>query len=81
MASVVFWRPLSLTSSSQFRKEDRHSVFGLIPADRNFCGGATRPFSKIAGWIPCLGVVPDSDVPKLFLKGPPDVLKACAARA
>ena len=60
MASVVFWRP-PLTSS-QFRKEDRHLASGLIPADRSICGGATRPFSEIAGWIPCLGVVPDFDV-------------------
>ncbi|CAE7207663.1 Carkd [Symbiodinium natans] len=45
----VFWR-LPLTSSSQFRKEDRHLAFGLVPV-ANVSGA--RPISQIAGWIAC----------------------------
>ena len=49
----VFWRP-PLTSSSQFRKEDRHLAFGLVSPDgRN---PAVRPISQIAGWILCEAV-------------------------
>ncbi|CAE7413532.1 unnamed protein product [Symbiodinium necroappetens] len=42
----VFWRP-PLTSSSQFRKEDRHLAFGLVSPDAQ--NPAARPISQRAG--------------------------------
>ena len=49
----VFWRP-PLTSSSQFRKEDRHLAFGLVSPDAQ--NPAARPIAQIAGWILCEAV-------------------------
>ena len=47
----VFWRP-PLTSSSQFRKEDRHLAFGLVSRPPGSGGCAGPAISQIAGWLP-----------------------------
>ena len=67
----VFWRP-PLTSSSQFRKEDRHLAFGLVSPDAQ--NPAARPIAQIAGWILCEAVqesVPDGNCGLRRETGPP----------